>query len=404
MLFLGRNIEKIVKATLLPIFQHPKYWLTLVWAGAIAQRARKEGRIKEDFAFQTIIKEINNFRVGCGMLISYDWISVPLVYTQVVTLAVYTFFLASLMGRQFLDPEKNYPGHTMDLVVPVFTFLQFFFYMGWLKVAEGLINPFGEDDDDFESNFLIDRNLQVAYLIVDEMHAEHPELVKDNFWDEGVPDELPYTRAAEETRTDEPWAESTAEVIVSAKHSEFMAKELDDEDIVKSFDPEDIYMNSNSANLLDPNQGSNNQMMSAIIDNRNDSSGSFIRMLSNSVSKTDLPRIESGISVISSVIKKKRKKSRNSSTASMNDRKSSHPFLRRIPTDVSEFHQLSESASETEDDDEQIKIKGFDPNALEGIQEIEPRKRQLISPTDNVFNDNRKTGIIRNDNSNILDQ
>ena len=79
-----------------------------------------------------------------------------------VTLAVYTFFLASLMGRQFLDPVKNYPGHTMDLVVPVFTFLQFFFYMGWLKVAEALINPFGEDDDDFESNFLIDRNLQVS--------------------------------------------------------------------------------------------------------------------------------------------------------------------------------------------------------------------------------------------------
>ena len=25
---------------------------------------------------------------------------------------------------------------------------------------------------------------QVAYMIVDEMHAEHPELVKDQFWDE----------------------------------------------------------------------------------------------------------------------------------------------------------------------------------------------------------------------------
>ena len=53
--------------------------------------------------------------------------------------------------------------------------------------------------------------VQVAYLIVDEMHAEHPELVKDAFWDEGVPEELPYTLAAEEFRA-EPWQGSAAEV------------------------------------------------------------------------------------------------------------------------------------------------------------------------------------------------
>lgn len=54
---------------------------------------------------------------------------------QVVTVAVYSFCLACLLGRQFLIEEKAYPGHEMDLVVPIFTFLQFFFYMGWMKVS-----------------------------------------------------------------------------------------------------------------------------------------------------------------------------------------------------------------------------------------------------------------------------
>ena len=45
------------------------------------------------------------------------------------------------------------------------------------QVAETLINPFGEDDDDFELNRLIDRHLQVIFPLF------HEGLVKIYFVD-----------------------------------------------------------------------------------------------------------------------------------------------------------------------------------------------------------------------------
>lgn len=179
---------------------YSKHWLPIVWAASIITRARKEGRIRDDFAVKTVIDELNKFRGQCGVLISYDTISIPLVYTQVVTLAVYSYFGTSVMGQQWTElkmPDNSGYLNKIDVYFPIFTLLNFFFYMGWLKVAESLINPFGEDDDDFEVNWMIDRNLQVSYIIVDEMHHDHPELVKDQYWDEVLPTELPNTLASQ---------------------------------------------------------------------------------------------------------------------------------------------------------------------------------------------------------------
>ncbi|XP_072704523.1 bestrophin-2a isoform X2 [Ciconia boyciana] len=172
-----------------------KFWVPCAWFGALAGQARREGRVRDDCALKLLMEELNRFRGHCSLLFHYDWISVPLVYTQVVTIAVYTFFVTCLIGRQFLDPAQGYAGHELDLGVPVFTLLQFFFYVGWLKVAEQLINPFGEDDDDFETNTLIDRNFQVSMLAVDELYGEVPALERDRYWDTASP-RAPYTAAA----------------------------------------------------------------------------------------------------------------------------------------------------------------------------------------------------------------
>ncbi|XP_062990836.1 bestrophin-3 isoform X2 [Elgaria multicarinata webbii] len=148
---------------------HLKYWVPFVWFGNLAAKARQDGRIRDSVDLQTLM--------------------------NVVTLAVYTFFFTCLIGRQFLDPDQGYQGHDLDLYIPIFTLLQFFFYAGWLKVAEQLINPFGEDDDDFETNWCIDRNLQVSLLAVDEMHMNLPRMKKDIYWDDSSA-RPPYTLAA----------------------------------------------------------------------------------------------------------------------------------------------------------------------------------------------------------------
>jgi hypothetical protein len=56
----------------------------------------------------------------------------------VVTIATYSFFLAALVGRQYVAGANKPFQMEIDIYIPVFTILQFFFFMGLLKVR---VNP-----------------------------------------------------------------------------------------------------------------------------------------------------------------------------------------------------------------------------------------------------------------------
>lgn len=55
-------------------------------------------------------------------------------------------------------------------------------------------------------------------MVVDEMHEEHPELLKDQYWEQVVPQDLPYNIASERYRRTEPQG-STASLKVNPSES-----------------------------------------------------------------------------------------------------------------------------------------------------------------------------------------
>ena len=204
-----------------------KWFMPLVWAGKMIGDGVEDGYIHAPTS-GALIGEVIKIRENLQTLLSYDWLSVPLVYTQTVTIATYCYFAAALVGAQWVMPEnkemflkiyKTPPGEfsKLDMLFPFFVVIQFAFFVGWLKVAETLINPFGEDDDDFELNRLIDRHLQVGFLTCDPT-VEKPELLKDKFWNEIIPSDIPYTVGSEAYKAEE--FKGSAEMTLDLKDTE----------------------------------------------------------------------------------------------------------------------------------------------------------------------------------------
>ena len=82
--------------------------------------------------------------------------------------------------------QVEYQGDELDLYYPIYMTVKFLFYFGWLKVAQTLYNPFGEDDEDFQLNDLIERHLKVALKIVED-DQQPPKLERDAFWNQPDP-------------------------------------------------------------------------------------------------------------------------------------------------------------------------------------------------------------------------
>jgi len=72
--------------------------------------------------------------------------------------------LWSSINITLADSRNPFFLHTPAVYIPYYTIIEFIGYLGWIKVAETLLNPWGDDDEDFQINYLIDRNFQVSII------------------------------------------------------------------------------------------------------------------------------------------------------------------------------------------------------------------------------------------------
>ncbi|KAI1706962.1 bestrophin, RFP-TM, chloride channel domain-containing protein [Ditylenchus destructor] len=183
-----------------------KCWVPISWSYTLVYELWEKQKIAKNRYCNTILHSIEAFCDNLHNLRNYDWVPVPLAYPQVVYLAVHSYFILCLITRQFInhEPPSTVPGlvpgngtsssgpetietynahdlYVTHYYVPFMSMLQYIFYVGWLKVGEALLNPLGNDDDDFECNYVINENLSLGLMLVDDCYAKAPEQKPDSF-------------------------------------------------------------------------------------------------------------------------------------------------------------------------------------------------------------------------------
>ena len=103
------------------------------------------------------IKMIHDYRQKCAALLFQMYLPFPLLLSQIVTITVYAYFVIAVIAQQETATEPHFR-------FPVFTSLEFFVYMGALRIGAVYINPLGLDDDDYELVQFFNRNLRLAQV------------------------------------------------------------------------------------------------------------------------------------------------------------------------------------------------------------------------------------------------
>ena len=151
----------------------PTYIIPLMWETKLIEKSFKSGYITSERIYLHFFNIIQDFRSSLGSLSVYNEFNVPLVYTQVTVIVVYTFLISEIFTQQLIEHQVVHPSpfesnstmtritRILNTYLPVFGIFKFLSYMGWFKVGLSFINPFGKEQSDLPLDSILDYNLEV---------------------------------------------------------------------------------------------------------------------------------------------------------------------------------------------------------------------------------------------------
>lgn len=137
------------------------YWTPYVWFQALIYQQYELGEIKSELLFNHVLQTAENYIHGLGNILLTSDVSIPLDYTQVVTLLVWCCWLIGIFSCHTCSKEMK-----TNLPVPIFPFFISTILIGWLNGTIPLLFPFATRSHGFDLISIFQRNLRICKLMV----------------------------------------------------------------------------------------------------------------------------------------------------------------------------------------------------------------------------------------------
>ncbi|CAL2042223.1 hypothetical protein CAEBREN_06508 [Caenorhabditis brenneri] len=159
----------------------PHYWVPIDWIVTLVRDKyhsayiydrhgrkikNKKISIMSELEYLKFVGELSKFRGRLGDVLSYDWVPLPLALFQTLTIFVYSTLIVNCFQMQARIITSGKSG-VSEMFVECMSTLPFsMLHLAFLRISQVVINPFGSDDDDFETQYLIDRHIKVLNEIL----------------------------------------------------------------------------------------------------------------------------------------------------------------------------------------------------------------------------------------------